>query len=824
MTSVDRLNSGGVSFGMVTAVPEEGNVPRELINEIEIFGREVKRLQNNEIPEEKFKKFRLQQGVYGQRQKGVQMVRVKIPSGFLNSEKMRALADVIEDYSTGKGHVTTRQDVQFHFVKLNDITTVLTRLAEAGLTTREACGNTVRNVTSCHLAGVCQTELFDVSPYAEQVAYHLLRNPINQDLPRKFKISFSGCRSECGMAAIHDIGFIAESREQNGLIEYGFRVYVGGGLGSSPRLAKLYSEFLPLSDVLLTCEAILKIFDANGDRKTRSKARMKFILERWGIEKFKTEVAKEIATFYELGKRYPTLPLPDKVSNKSLPMVSQHPTEAVFPQSPVPHSDYEKWVRTNVLFAPHANTASVQIKLTLGDITVEAIRGLADVVDQFGPMEIRATHQQNFILHGINPEKLLDLYTALDQVGLSASGAEKAADVIACPGADSCQLALTSSMGVGAAIVNTFATECIEDEDINGLRIRISGCPNSCAHHHIAGIGLHGVAKKVHGKLAPHYQLHLGGGINADTPALGRPKLKLPAKNVPQAVMEIVKIYRENRQPKELFNPFVARFGADAISSKLMKFTDIPTPELAPEYYRDYNAIGDFHLDDLGPGECAGGIIDLIENTLRTSRQSFALAELESRRGKQEQSIEKMKEAILLSCRALLIPFGIESPDEAQILKEFQHKVVEQGIVSERFERFTKSLGQWADFVGAVSEPPLQMADLFILECKEAYDQMDASMKLVAPATPVIPLPLGAVGKQTPASVQLDLSGVACPMNFVKTKLQLEEMDAGQVLEVIIDDGAPKDNVPRSVESEGHKILELVKTPNGHYKLVIEKG
>jgi sulfite reductase (ferredoxin) len=807
-------------------------VNEEVIKEIEAFGREVKRLQNGEIPEEKFKKFRLQQGVYGQRQKGVQMVRVKIPAGTLNSKKLRALANVIETYSTGKGHVTTRQDVQFHFVKLENITAVLYQLAEAGLTTREACGNTVRNVTSCHLAGVCKTELFNVVPISEKVAYHLLRNPINQDLPRKFKISFSGCRSECGMAAIHDIGFIAETREQGGTVEYGFRVYVGGGLGSSPRLAKLYSDFLSFSEVLPTCEAILKIFDANGDRKTRSKARMKFVLEKWGIEKFKTEVAKEIATFYEMGKIYPPLPMP-KEEQKNLFVL---PT-VTYPSG---HSDYEKWIRTNLINTQETETVSVQVKLTLGDITVEEIRGLADIVDRFGsqgshpsqgtlpPMEIRATHQQNFILHGIAPEKLFDLYTALDQVGLSASGAEKAADVIACPGADSCQLALTSSMGVGAAIVDTFAKECADDEDINGLRIRISGCPNSCAHHHIAGIGLHGVAKKVHGKLAPHYQLHLGGGVNADTPMLGRPKLKLPAKNVPNAVMEIVKIYRENRQPNEMFNPFVARFGADAISTKLTRFTELPTPEASPESYRDYKAESDFHLDDLGPGECAGTMIDLIENYLRTSGQSLALAELELRRGQKDKAIDAMKSGILLSCRALLIPFGIESPDEGAILKEFQHKLVEQGIVSERFENFTQGLGQWAAFNQNTEsvQTLLKLAEPFLAECQAVYDQMDANMKLKKSesVSPVASSTMPSIADSSrKINVQLDLSGVACPMNFVKTKLKLEDMEAGEVLEVIIDDGAPKDNVPRSVASEGHKILELVKTPDDHYKLVIEK-
>ncbi len=805
-----------------------------VIHEIEAFGREIERLENKEIPEEKFKKFRLQQGVYGQRQKGVQMVRVKIPSGLLNSEKLRALADVAEIYSTGKGHLTTRQDMQFHFVKLRDITKVLYRLAESGLTTREACGNTVRNVTACHRAGACPTELFDVTPIAEQVAYHLLRNPINQDLPRKFKISFSGCKSECGLAPIHDIGFIAESRPASsgrpGEVEYGFKVYAAGGLGSSPKLAKLYSEFLPLPEVLPTCEGMLKVFDANGDRKTRSKARMKFVMERWGMEKFKQEVAKEIAIFKESGKIYPPLPTPNGRQHLSdLPMAQMvwTPSEE--------SREYAKWVRTNVLSIPDCPTVSVQIKLILGDITAAQMRGFADILDRFMPSDIRTTHQQNFFLHGIQSAQLADLYAALHQIGLADAGAEQVVDVIACPGADSCQLALTSSMGVGAAIVDTFSKNLTEYEDINGLRIRISGCPNSCAQHHIAGIGLHGVAKKVNGKLTPHYQLHLGGGARADQFALGKPTIKLPAKNVSQAIMKIVQIFREHRLEGEQFNDFVIRYGANTIATQLTPFTGLPAPEAAPDLYHDYNADKDFDLEDLGPGECAGTMIDLIENYLRTSGQSLEDAELAFRRGREDQAVDALKTSILRAARALLIPFGIDSPHDEEVLKEFQHKVVEQGIVSERFEQFTESLGCWIDFDAV---PDLhayyELAGLFLLECKAAYDQMDASMKL-RKSEPLISsiLPPSHVGGSNGAAasaesgrhidVRLDLSGVACPMNFVKTKLQLEEMDAGQVLEVIIDDGAPKENVPRSVQAEGHKVLDLSKTPNDRYKLVIEK-
>ncbi|MDC4204471.1 MAG: sulfurtransferase TusA family protein [Candidatus Manganitrophus sp.] len=803
--------------------PIQTTLPEEIVKEIESFGLQVERLKKKEIPEEKFKRFRLQHGIYGQRQKGFQMVRVKIPSGLLNGQKLRGLAEIAERYSTGKGHVTTRQDIQFHYVKLEDITAVMTRLAESGLTTREACGNTVRNVTSCHLAGVCPTELFDVTAISEKVAYYLLRNPINQDLPRKFKISFSGCQSECGLASIHDIGFIAASREAHGRTEYGFKVLVGGGLGSHPKLAKLYTEFLPMEEVLPFCEAVLKIFDANGDRKTKSKARMKFVLEKWGIDQFNKRIGEELTLLKESGKVYPPLPTPHAKApslDLNLNMIQNggngHPGNA----------EYERWLRTNVIPQPTEGICAVQIKLILGDMTSAQMRGMADIVDRFSPDEVRTTHQQNLILHHVRREALPNLYAALGRIGLSGAGAERAVDVIACPGADSCQLALTSSMGVGAAIVDRFEKDLPEFEDLNGLRIRISGCPNSCGHHHIAGIGLHGVGKKVHGKLAPHYQLHLGGGVSAERSVIGASKLKIPAKNIPSAVIEIIKAYREHRQGSEDFNQFIERFGREALSARLENFIQIPTPQEAPEYYQDYNGDQDFSLDDLGPGECAGTVIDMIEHHLRMGSQSIEKASASLLHQQPAEAIDQIKQAIMVCCRALLIPFGVDLPHEDQILKEFQHKLVEQGIVTERFENFTEDLGKWASFDPRPESvrPLLDLADAFVRECHEAYDRLDASLKLrkKEPVASVIQNEVD-MSLQKEVDASLDLSGVACPMNFVKTKLQLEEMDAGQLLEVIIDDGEPIRNVPRSVQAEGHKILKNEKLPDGHFKLVIEK-
>lgn len=794
-------------------------VTEEIAREIENFGVQVARFKNKEIPEEKFKRFRLQYGIYGQRQKGAQMVRVKIPSGLLNARKLRCLADISEKYTAGIGHVTTRQDIQFHYVDLDHVTTIMTQLAGAGLTTREACGNTVRNVTACQHAGTCPTELFDVTSCAEKVAYHLLRNPITQDMPRKFKISFSGCQSECGLAAIHDIGFIAESREVDGKTVYGFKVFVGGGLGSHPKLAMLYTPFLPLDEVLPTCEAILRIFDAHGDRRRKSKARMKFILEKWGIDLFKQKVSEELAALRKEGREFPALPQPErKAPGRPLPLVRNgNGSQETDPE-------YARWMRTNVVPRPEESCA-VQIKLPLGDITVSQFRGLADIVDRYSPDGLRTTHQQNMLLHRIQRKDLPKLYHALREIGLAESGAERVVDVIACPGAETCQLALTSSMGLGGALVESFSKDLPEYEDLEGLRIRISGCPNSCGHHHIAGIGFHGVAKKLHGKLAPHYQLHLGGKVDAEKSVIGSSNLKIPAKNIPSAVLEMVRIYRESHQEKETFNAFVERVGRKQFCEQLEKFTSLPTPEAAPEAYLDWKEEKEFTLDDLGPGECSGTVIDMIEHELRMGRETVQKAALAVKNSEYPEAVKLIKDAILFESRALLYTYGIESPHDDEILKEFQQKLVEQGILSERFEYFTADLGVWADFDLAPESVSthVERAAALIEECQEAYDRMDAGMKLRKKEPSEAAENGDAMEARKDVDVRLDLSGVLCPMNFVKTKLQLEEMEAGQVLEVVIDEGEPERNVPRSVQAEGHKVLELAEIPDGHFRLVIEK-
>lgn len=703
------------------------DLSQEISNEIKNFGLQLARFKEKETPEEKFKRYRLQNGIYGQRQPGKQMVRIKIPSGLLNTAQLRCIADICGKYSYGVAHVTTRQDIQLHYVDIDNVPQMMTDLSEVGLTTREACGNTVRNVTSCHRAGLCPTELFDVNPISETVAYHLLWNQINQDLPRKFKISFSGCTSECGLAAIHDLGFVAAAREEKGETKLGFKVFIGGGLGSHPKLAQLYTEFLPIEEVLPLCEATLSIFDVHGNRRNKSKARMKFIIEKWGMDEFKAKISEELAKVKASDKIFPPLPQPALKERSELLTVLPNGNG-----DPAESQNLHLWGKTNLLPQPDG-TFAVQIKLPLGDMTTAQIKGIADITERFSTKGGRTTHQQNIILPRVTQKQILDFYRALQVIGLAEKGAEKVVDVIACPGAETCQLALTSSMGVGAAINEILSESLPSYDDLEGVRIRISGCPNSCGHHHIAGIGLHGVAKKVNGKLVPHYQLHLGGGIDANQAIIGKSKIKLPAKNIPAAILELIGLYRTEKQGDETFNQFIDRYGREAIGEKLAHFTDLAPPEERPDLYRDWKEdVKDFSLDDLGPGECSGTVIDMIEYGLRMAAESIEKAGEAAKTNDNAEIVDLIKKAILFDARSLLYTFGTDSPHDDQILKEFQQKLVEQGILTERFEMFTEDLGNWADF-GADAEtvlPFLSEAKAFVTECQDAYDRMDASMKI----------------------------------------------------------------------------------------------
>jgi sulfite reductase (ferredoxin) len=435
-------------------------IPPAILEEIETFEGEVQRLAAGDVSNDIFKPFRLQYGIYGQRQPGVQMVRIKIPFGGLTANQLRRVAEIADQYTTGVGHVTTRQDIQLHFAMLHDVPTIMRKLAEVELTTREACANTVRNVTACHLAGVCQGEVFDVTPYAKTVALHLLRNPLNQSLPRKFKIAFSGCRHDCALTPIHDIGLLAAKRHDGTI---GFRMAVGGGLGSTPRIAQVLREFVPMDELIPSIEAVIKVFDSLGNRKNRNKARMKFVIDKLGFDEFKRRwedayvaighARPDHGPIRLLEHRDEPTPLIMPTSIKTVPANGHQNGNG---NGSHPESAYQAWKRTNTVTQRQPGYAAAIIKMQMGDITSLQMNVVADLAETYSNGNLRTTINQNIILRWVPETRLEALYTDLAAHGLAAPGAELVEDIIACPGTDTCGLGITSSKGLARAMAEVF--------------------------------------------------------------------------------------------------------------------------------------------------------------------------------------------------------------------------------------------------------------------------------------------------------------------------------------------------------------------------------
>ena len=582
----------------VTAISEiEERHSREAIEtEIARFEERVQQLHSGAITEEQFRPFRLKHGTYGQRQPGFQMLRVKIAAGVLTPLQLRVLADIGDRYSTGRGHLTTRENVQFHFVKLENVPGAMRMLADAGLTTREACGNTVRNVTTCPLAGVCPDEAFDVTPYALGVSRYLLRHPDFHDLPRKFKIAFSGCEDDgsCSVAGIHDVGLIAQVRGNNGTSRRGFKVLVGGGLGSLPTEAAVLADFLAEEELLPTIEAVLRVFLETGNRKNKYKARMKFVLRDKGIEEFRRLVAEKKKISHAPAETFavPSPIRPALVTIATLPL-SQSIAET--PADP----EYDRWAASNLMSQRQAGYGAIWIKLSAGTVHSHQMRDLAALLEKHGLGGARLAVNQNLVIPWVPFDRVRAIYDELRALDLAAPGARTISDVTGCPGATTCNLGITRSLTLADELSRELADQT--DPEIQKIRVKISGCPNSCGHHHIADIGFYGNARKIGDQQAPYYQLLLGGRVDARGVRFARQVLAVPARPIPAIIRELLAFYKEERQLGEAFADWAARTPDAAIVHRLRPFADVENA--SADIFVDWGDTETYSLK-LGRGEC----------------------------------------------------------------------------------------------------------------------------------------------------------------------------------------------------------------------------
>jgi sulfite reductase (ferredoxin) len=731
----------------------------DLAREIDIFETQIELRKQNKLDETIFNETRLRRGVYGQRYDNGQrhdgsasrtldypsaelmkgpntrwdapgMQRIKIPFGALSPEQLEALAEVAEEHADGICHITTRQDIQLHFVHIEDTPTIMRRLAAAGITTREACGNTVRNVTACHIAGVCQDETFDVTPYAEALTYHLLGHEDTQDFGRKFKIAFSGCKDKaCALTTIHDLGFIAQLREIDGQKRRGFELYVGGGLGTVPYTALLFEEFLAEEELMPMSLAICRVFARLGEKRNRARARMKFLVHKLGLEEFKRLVREERAVI-EADPRWTSY----------LAGIARHEEQPLKPASSLVRrragTPFDAWRATNVMAQKQAGYAVVTVTCPLGDLTGDQMRALADIARRYTRGTLRTTVEQNLVLRWVSEADLPDVYDALSAAGLGAPGAGTIVDVTACPGTDTCKLGIASSRGLAAVLSEGLAAKNLSlDEAVKGLRIKVSGCFNSCGQHHIADIGFYGVSRKVGSHAVPHFQAVLGGQWTENAKSYGLALGAVPSRNVPAAVDRLVDHYVAHREKGESYQAYIRRLGKRAIRDLLEDLMSVPAYDEDRAFYSDWGDPREFSLGDLGVGECAGEVVSALQFGLAASERQVFEAQEHLEKGEIEMASKRSYSAMLGAAKALAREVGAPVGDDADaIVGAFRKHFYDTRLFFDPFAggkfagylfRAHKHASERVDAEGARQR--IEEASLFVEAAHACHGRMGAS-------------------------------------------------------------------------------------------------
>jgi sulfite reductase (ferredoxin) len=681
----------------------------QIAEEIDVFEMQMALRRTGKLDEKVFAETRLRRGCYGQRydnghrHDGVKtqqltflsdntkgpdtlwdapgMQRIKIPFGGVTPNQLDTLAELAEEYSDGVLHVTTRQDFQLHYVHIDDTPNLMRRLAAVGITTREACGNSVRNVTACPLSGVCNSEAFDVTPYAKASAKFMLGHPDAQGFGRKFKIAFSGCRDQaCALTNMHDMGCIAVTRTENGKEQRGFEVYVGGGLGAVPQRAKLLDAFVPEDKLLPLTQAIGRVFARLGEKKNRAAARIKFLITKLGIDEFRRLVHEEMKTM-PADSRWTSF-IPELDAYKDAPLKA--PAFLNGQQRP---DGFEKWFATNVYRQRQAGYAVASVTLPLGDLTAAQARRLADLARRFSADTMRTTVEQNIVLRWVAEADLPDLYRELVRIGLGEPGAGTILDVVACPGTDTCKLGIASSRGLAGEIRTRLGDRLFTlDESVRNLHIKISGCFNSCGQHHVADLGFYGTNRNIANRKVPHFQVVLGGQWEQNAGAYGLAIGTVPSKNVPAVIEAITDRYVRERKGTERFQAFIKRIGKQECRAMIEPFMAVPAYEKDRSYYSDWGDPREFTTGDMGVGECAGEVISVSQFDLAAAERLVFEAQLKLEDENFLQADTLAYQAMIQAAVSLVKTQFLDVADNPDaIVNEFRRRFYDTGILGDRY-------------------------------------------------------------------------------------------------------------------------------------------
>lgn len=626
--------------------------------------KKIAKFKAGEIDSEKFRSLRLARGVYGQRQEGVQMIRIKIPYGKMTSEQLLRICDVSQEYSIGRLHTTTRQDIQIHYVSLDRTPELWAELEKSNITLREACGNTVRNITASPDAGINPNEVFDVAPYAQSMFEYFLRYPICQEMGRKFKISFSASEADEAFSYIHDLGFIPKIKDG----VRGFKVMLAGGLGAQSFHAQVAYEFLPTDQIMPYTEAVLRIFDRHGERSKRHKARIKYLLHDLGLEAFTKLVEEEWKSIQH--KSYPI----DVDAYKQ----TEAPAAKAFPAvDAIDEAAYDRWFKANVFEQKQKGFYGVWIKLTNGDFYLKEARALAALVKEYAADDIRITANQGLLLKYIRPEGLKFWFQELTKLGMAKPGFNSPADVTACPGTDTCNLGISDSVHTAEVIEKMIEEEYPELVFNHNLSIKISGCMNSCGQHALAGIGFHGSSINVKGKVMPALQVLLGGGTIGDGQgALSEKVIKIPSKRVLDALRILLDDYSANQNDGEYYWQYFRRQGEKYFYGLLKHLSD--TTNISDADFLDWGHKEEY-VKAIGVGECAGVVIDMISTLFLDVEEKLDNAKITLEKGKLADSIYHSYSSMVNAAKAMLTSVGKQTNTQHGVINDFEKEFVETG-------------------------------------------------------------------------------------------------------------------------------------------------
>ncbi len=776
--------------------------PVEILEkEAEVFRADIQTFLKGDMNPVQFKAIRVAFGIYEQRKESTHMVRIRTPAGCITPSQLKRVAEISQRYGSNHIHVTTRQEIQMHYVDLNNVPAVIDGLLEVGLSSRGGGGNTIRNILCSYNAGISKTEIFDTTPYAIELTNRLIRESDSWNLPRKFKIAFSSDEHDNAHATIHCLGFIARIKDG----QRGFKVFAAGGMGAKPFIGNMLYEFIPDDQVYYVTRALKTMFDKHGNRKNRHGNRIRFLYQEMGEEKFKALVDAELKETQKtpgLALKLPTLE--NGYTEPKVAALAPNPEEA---------GDFYLWRSRYVDEQIQKGLSSIKLPLHLGDVINEDAAVLADLLEPFGENVLRCSADQNLYIRNIPTTHLWNIFTGLKLFRGLSDTPRMISNMIACTGAATCKLGICLPRGATPEIQTRILHSKLQLDLIPNFKLHMSGCPNTCGMHHAADLGFFGKVSRKDGRMLPAYYVLAGANIKDTNTRFAKKLGEVASRDVPNLVHDFLEIYIPVASQYASFAEYVDARGETDIKTLCAKFVDFPSLEENPSYYRDWGAKDIFSLVGLGQAECSAGMFDMIE----VDEKEIKMAKKTIESSESQDEIDKALWNIVFSAsRMLLVTRGLEPKNNEGIFSLFTQHFIESALIQDRFrDLVTAAKNNDLPTLRAHQELVYLLGDDIV----KLYKSMDNSLRF---PTDTIKAVAATVAEASPPLLK-DFRGVGCPMNFVKTKLALASMEVGGLLEVWLDDGEAIMNVPNSVRLEGHEILDQRQIDGAHWSVVIQK-